>query len=245
MIDFSWLLDKPIAHRGFWGQGEGDQPFCAENSLTAYQRAIDKGYNIEIDVHLMADDDFAVFHDGTTTRVCGVKAKVASLTKADLPNYHLSNTADTIPTLREVLDLVDGKVGLLIEMKDFTNKNDCCKKLYDYLKDYKGNYAIQSFNITVGGGALGWWRANTTGVPIGILSCRPLDVLLPSWKKAIQPDFFAFDIKGLPVKYIEKQRKECGVKLLTWTIRTQEAYDKAVNEVKVDNIIFDTYRLKN
>ena len=244
MIDFSWLLDKPIAHRGFWGQGEGDQPFCAENSLTAYQRAIDKGYNIEIDVHLMKDDDFAVFHDGTTTRVCGVKAKVKDMTKADLKNYHLSNTQDTIPTLREVLDLVDGKVGLLIEMKDFTNKNDCCKKLYDYLKDYKGKYAIQSFNITVGGGALGWWRKNTEGVPIGILSCRPLHLMLPSWKDVIKPDFYAFDIKGLPVKYIEKERRTEGVKLLSWTIRTQEAFDKATKKVKVDNIIFDTYRLK-
>ena len=245
MIDFNWLLDKPIAHRGFWGKGEGDQPFCAENSLTAYQRAVDKGYNIEIDVHLMADDEFAVFHDGTLSRVCGVPGKVSALRREDLPNYHLSGTDDTIPTLRQVLDLVDGQVGLLIEMKDFTNRNDCCRKLYDYLRDYKGKYAIQSFNLTVGGGALGWWRANTTGIPIGILSCRPLDVLLPGWKKTIQPDFYAFDIKGLPVRYIEKQREKYGVKLLTWTVRSQEAYDKAMQVAKVDNIIFDTYRLKD
>lgn len=245
MIDMTWLLEKPIAHRGFWGKGEGDQPFCAENSLTAYQRAIDKGYNIEIDVHLMADDDFAVFHDGSLKRVCGVAGKVSALKAADLANYHLSDTADTIPTLRQVLDLVDGQVGLLIEMKDFNNRNDCCKKLYEYLKDYKGKYAIQSFNLSSGGGALGWWRANVQDVPIGILSCRPLHVLLPGWRKVIQPDFYAFDIKGLPVKFIEKERAQNGVKLLSWTVRNQAAYDKAAKVVKVDNIIFDTYRLQD
>ena len=235
-MEFNWLLDKPIAHRGFWGEG------CAENSLTSYQRAIDKGYNIEIDVHLMADDNFAVFHDGNLKRVCGVKRSTRSLTTPELKNYHLSGTEDTIPSLQEVLDLVDGQVGLLIEMKDFTNRNDACLKLYNILKNYKGKYAIQSFNLAAHGTALRWWRKHSVDVPIGILSTRPLEVLLPGWRKHIAPDFYAFDIKGLPVSYIERQRNVAGAKLLTWTIRSQEAYDKA-RRVGVDNIIFDTYRL--
>ena len=243
-MNMDWLLAKPIAHRGFWGVGDNGEDFCAENSLTAYRRAVAKGYNIEIDVHLLPDGNFAVFHDGTLKRVCGVDIAVNKLTADQLKNYKLSGTEDTIPTLQEVLEVVNGQVGLLIEMKDFTNKNGCCEKLYAILKEYSGNYAIQSFNITAGSGALGWWRKNTRDVPIGILSTFPLNVALPGWRNSIQPDFYAYDIKWLPNAYIEGQRKKRGVKLLTWTVRSQEAYDKAVNKVKVDNIIFDTYRLQ-
>lgn len=239
MTDISWLLDTPIAHRGYWGKDTDEGAFAAENSLTAYQRAIDHGYNIEIDVHLMRDDVFAVFHDGDLSRVCGVKGKVANLTADQLPNYHLSGTDDVIPTLQQVLELVDGKVGLLIEMKDFTNKNDCCAKLYNVLKDYKGKYAIQSFNVALANGALQWWRKNTVDIPVGILSTVPLNIMLPCWRKSIRPDFHAFDIKKLPTPYVTKQRKN-GVKVLTWTVRTQSNYDKARNVA--DNIIFDTYR---
>lgn len=235
-MEFNWLLERPIAHRGFWGEG------CAENSLTSYQRAIDKGYNIEIDVHLLADDTFAVFHDNDLKRVCGEDIKVRDLTALDLKKYHLSGTEDTIPTLEEVLSLVNGQVALLIEMKDFTNRNDACQKLYNVLKEYKGQYAIQSFNIAAHNTALRWWRKNVKDVPIGILSTRPLDVVLPCWRKTIDPDFYAFDIKGLPVSFIEKQRKLRGVKLLSWTIRDEAQYEKA-RRIPVDNIIFDTLRL--
>lgn len=238
-MDFNWLLDKPIAHRGFWGKGEGDEPYCAENSLTAYRRAVKKGYNIEIDVHLLPDGNFAVFHDSPLNRVCGKSGIVDNLTTEQLKDYRLSGTDDYIPTLQEVLDVVDGQVGLLIEMKNFSNKNGACEKLYEILKNYKGNYAMQSF----GGAAMKWWRQNTKDIPVGILSTFPFNVMLPCWRGSIQPDFYAFDIKFLPDCFIEGQRKKCGVKLLSWTVRSRAAYDKAVDKVKVDNIIFDTFRL--
>lgn len=238
-MDFNWLLDKPIAHRGFWGKGEGDEPFCAENSLTAYRRAIAKGYNIEIDVHLLPDDNFAVFHDGSLKRVCGENIATGSLKTEELTNYHLSGTEDTIPTLQQVLDLVDGQVGLLIEMKNFSNANGSCEKLYEILKNYKGNYAIQSFGLS----SMAWWRKNSVNVPVGILSTFPFNIALPFCYKNIKPDFYAFDIKWLPDPFVSSQRKKSDVKLLSWTVRSREAYDKAIGKAKVDNIIFDTFRL--
>ena len=240
-MQFNWLLDRPIAHRGFWGEGDHGEPFCAENSLTAYQRAIEHNYNIEIDVHLLPDGNFAVFHDGSLKRVCGVDGKVNKLTTAELKNYHLSGTEDTIPTLQEVLDLVNGQVGLLIEMKDyFDSKGVMCAKLYEALKDYKGNYAIQTFNFQVGG-TLKWWRDHTKDIPLGVLSLKIANCILPSIVKKCAVDFIAYDVNGFPNKFIQKKQTE-GIKLLSWTIRSKALHEKAVAN-KVDNIIFDTYRL--
>ena len=231
-MDFSWLIDTPIAHRGLW-----DETY-PENSLGAYEKAIEKGFNIEIDVHLMADGEFAVFHDNTTGRMCGKKAKVSSLKTEDLKNFKLKGTDYYIPTLREFLDLVDGKVGLLIEMKDINNRKGAAKKLCEYLKDYKGKYAIQSFFFPV----LKWWRDNTVDIPVGVLGTAFLnDWQLFSFRKKVRPDFYAFDITYLPYPFIMKEQKK-GVKLLSWTIKTDERLAKA-KKVGVDNVIFDHIRI--
>lgn len=236
-MDMSWLFNTPIAHRGLW---DVDNP---ENSLGAYQKAIDGGYNIEIDVHLLPDGDFAVFHDGNLVRVCGEEIKINALKGNELHEHKLLNkngetTEFYIPTLQEVLDLVNGRVGLLIEMKDFTNSKGACEKLYNYLKNYEGNYAIQSF----GGPALAWWRKNTKDIPIGILSFKGANVMLPCWKHSVNPDFHAFDIKGLPDWYVKRRQKK-GIMVLSWTIRTQELFEKCM-KVGVDNVIFETIRPK-
>ena len=231
-MDMNWLLNTPIAHRGLW-----DEQY-PENSLGAYQKAIENGFNIEIDVHLMADGEFAVFHDPTTGRMCGKNVKVSSLTTEDLKNYSLKGTEYTIPTLTEFLALVNGQVGLLIEMKDVSEKNGAAEKLYAALKDYKGNYAIQSFFKPV----LQWWRENTTDIPVGVLSTFWFCPALPALKRKVKPDFYAFDIAFLPFPFITKQQKK-GVKLLSWTIKTMERFEKC-KKVGVDNVIFDHIRIE-
>lgn len=234
-MDMSWLFNTPIAHRGLWDVN------TPENSLGAYKNAIAIGMNIEIDVHLLPDGDFAVFHDGNLKRVCGEDIKVNTINSSELKNHKLMTKSGVvtdyyIPTLREVLDLVDGQVGLLIEMKDISNKNDSCKKLAEYLKDYKGNYAMQSF----GGWAMAWWRKHTTGIPVGILSTFPLSAMLPCWQRSVKPDFLSYDIRRLPDWYITRRQKK-GTPLLAWTIRTEELYNKC-KEVGVDNVIYETIR---
>jgi len=230
-MDYNWLLDKPIAHRGLW-----DEKY-PENSLGAYQQAIEKGFNIEIDVHLLADGDFAVFHDNSTKRMCEQNVKVSTLTAKDLKNYRLKGTDYTIPTLREFLDLVDGKVGVLIEMKDTTEKYGAAEKLCAYLKDYKGDYAIQSFFLPV----LKWWRDNTKDVAVGVLGCILNEWQLFSFRKHVKPDFYSYDIRRLPVSFLTKEHKK-GVNLLAWTINSDKRLAKC-KEQNVDNVIFDHIRI--
>ena len=99
------------AHRGLH---DDEKP---ENSLAAYKAALDKGYGIEFDVHLLKDGSLAVMHDSDLKRITGREGFMEDLTAQDLENYHLCGTDQTIPTFQQVLDLFDGQAPLIIELK--------------------------------------------------------------------------------------------------------------------------------
>lgn len=224
-MDTAWLYEKPIAHRGLHGEG------VAENSMTSYKKAIEAGYNIEIDVHLTKDGDFVVFHDHNLMRVCGVKGKVEKMNSADLTKLHLSGTEDTIPTLKEFLDFVNGRVGVLIEIKTLFSKT-IGKKLYEYMENlgYKGNFAIQSF----GPYCLKWYRNHTTGIPVGQLGCDKSKILHRF--TSLKPDFIAYNVAEMTEQKAKKFYKKAP-RLLLWTVRTDKEKDFA--RKNADNMIFE------
>ena len=136
-----WLLSTPIAHRGLWNEE------IPENSLLAYKNAIEKGYPIEIDVHKSKDGVLFVFHDDNLSRMTGVDALLHEKTSTELKSLTLNGTEEKIPTLKEVLEVVDGKVPLLIEIKNQPD-NSVVDDTVKILKEYKGEFAVQSFNPT-------------------------------------------------------------------------------------------------
>lgn len=137
------LLKIDYAHRGLHGE---DIP---ENSLAAYQNAIDNGYGIEIDVQLSSDGEIFVFHDPTAMRMCGVDKRIHDMTAEEIKSLRLKNTDEHIPTLTEILSLVDGKVPLLIEVKYYAETQKLCALLAEMLDPYYGSFAIQSFDPRV------------------------------------------------------------------------------------------------
>lgn len=137
------LLKIDYAHRGLHGD---DIP---ENSLGAYQNAIDNGYGIEIDVQLSSDGEIFVFHDPTATRMCGVDKRIHDMTAEEIKLLRLKNTDEHIPKLSEVLSLVDGRVPLLIEVKYYAETQKLCALLAEMLDPYYGSFAIQSFDPRV------------------------------------------------------------------------------------------------
>ncbi|NCA67217.1 MAG: glycerophosphodiester phosphodiesterase [Clostridia bacterium] len=243
MNDFNWLYYVPIAHRGLHSDA------APENSLAAFKRAIDKGYNIEIDIHLIADGDFAVFHDSNLIRMCGVDQKVSKLTSAELKEFKLKGTNEYIPTLKELLELIDGKVGLVIENKTHHNR-ELGRLLYEYIEacGYTGNYALQCFSPL----SLLWYRRNTSDIPIGILTFNYRKVglfgLLGMYlsngilRRKIKPDFISFKINHIPYKGLTKQR-ENGMKVITWTVNSAEKHKVASKYA--DNIIFENEEFLN
>ncbi len=135
------LKGHRYAHRGFHGNG------VAENSMTAFRLAVEKGYGIELDVHLLADGSLAVFHDGTLQRTTGREGKVEALTAKDLPNYPLEGTEDTIPTFRQVLELANGRVPLIVELKAVDNNHaPLTDAACAALRDYAGPWCMESFD---------------------------------------------------------------------------------------------------
>lgn len=92
------------AHRGLHDQEAG----VPENSLPAFQRAIEHGYGVELDVHLTGDGRLAVIHDKNLKRTTGVDAEVSSLSPAELKKFRLEGTGESIPLLEEVLPMFQG-----------------------------------------------------------------------------------------------------------------------------------------
>ena len=137
--------DKKYAHRGLHG-AVGADTFSAENSMTAFGRAVERGYGIELDVRLSKDGELVVFHDATLDRVTDGTGKVCDYTLEELKTFKLMGTEDTIPTLKEVLDLVDGRIPLLVEMKSDGTDKAVAETCAAILKDYKGDYIVESFN---------------------------------------------------------------------------------------------------
>lgn len=235
----SWLVNIYIAHRGLHNDN------IAENSLSAFKNAVEHGYAIELDVQQISDGTLVVFHDESLSRLTGQDGYLQNLTKKELKNYKLEGTEDCIPTLDEALKVIGGKVPILIEIKNLKKVGPTEQKIYETLKKYSGDYAIQSFNPYV----LIWFKENAPEVIRGQLASKFKHQKLSFIKKYAlkrfklnkqsQPHFISYCAKDLPSRFIRKYKQ---LPLLSWTIKSQNEYMRAVKYC--DNIIFENFEPK-
>ena len=219
------------AHRGYH-DGNVSVP---ENSLPAFQAAIDAGYGIELDIQLSADKVPMVFHDADLLRVCGVEGNIWDFTCTELQQMKLFGTEETIPTLEETLALIDGQVPILVEYKMDKVDTDVCAYSHELLKDYDGPYAIQCFHPF----ALFWYRQNANDVPRGQLSknflrereelgeeATIIDFLMTNMMLNVigYPDFVAYDCIDADF-YALRLCRFLGAKTSTWTILEPAQYE--------------------
>ena len=236
----SWLVETPIAHRGLHDK---DHP---ENSISAFARAIDEGYPIELDVQLIADGTVVVFHDESLSRLTDNDGYIKFLNKSDLDILTLKDSKEKIPTFEEVLKFVDGRVPLLIEIKNQGKVGQLEKNVIDLLKDYKGQYAVQSFNPYVleyfnkhapeiiRGQLAGFFR----GEKLSFMKKYALKRMLLN-KKISKPNFISYEAKRVPNRFVRKYK---NIPLLVWTITSQSEYLKVVKYC--DNVIFEGFEPK-
>ena len=97
-------------------------------------------------VRLSKDGELVVFHDDTVDRMTEARGRVDSFTAKELAELRLGGTNDGVPTLREVLKLVDGRIPLLVEIKEDLGKYGVTNKAAEILAEYKGEYIVESFN---------------------------------------------------------------------------------------------------
>ena len=231
------LLSRRYAHRGLHNGTR------AENSLSAFKAAVDAGYGIELDVRLTSDGELVVFHDDTLERVTDREGRVDSYTAKELSKIKLCDTGDGIPTFREVLELVDGKVPLLVELKEDAGKYGVTEKACEMLREYKGEYMIESFNPL----ALARVRKLLPGTCRGILSQSflkekkyrtPTHFLLQilALNVVCRPHFVAFNIEHSGNAALRLTRRIFGVPTLAWTVRSEEQERKATQDGFVTTI---------
>ena len=137
------LAGVKYAHRGLHNADKG----VPENSMAAFQLAVEAGFGAELDVHLMADGNLAVVHDSDLTRVCGKPGIIEELVEEDLIEYPLMGTEELIPLFQEVLELFEGKTPLIIELKvEGGNANALTDAVMAMLEDWNGVYCLESFH---------------------------------------------------------------------------------------------------
>lgn len=88
-----WIKDIPFAHRGLHDKT------TPENSMAAFNKAIDNGYGIELDVRITKDQEAIVFHDRSLKRMTGIKGNVDQLEYNELKKLNLKDTNERISTL--------------------------------------------------------------------------------------------------------------------------------------------------
>lgn len=234
------------AHRGLF-DNESEAP---ENSLAAFQKAVDAGYGIEMDVQLTKDDKLVVFHDATLKRMCGVEGNVWDYTLEELQRFRLKKSNEKIPTFAEVLELVDGKEPLIVEYKLDRPLTKVCVLGNELLEGYKGSYCVESFHPF----ALMWYRKHRPEVMRGQLSGNlaketkslklKLIYTLVSYlltNVLTRPDFIAYDHRY--VNNISRKICRClGALSVTYTIKNKERYNQVKNEFEL--FIFDSCRLE-
>ena len=224
------------AHRGLHDASQG----VPENSMAAFRRAVDHGFGAELDVHLMADGELAVVHDSDLTRVCGKKARIEDLTAAERKDYPLMGTEETIPLLREVLALLEGRTPLVIELKvERGNANALTDAVMKALEGWNGTFCVESFHpaallrlkerypwVIRGQLSQNFMKGSETGN----LSWPARFVLTNLLTTAFtRPDFIAFHWKDRNNLSLSWMRALYGVHELGWTVRdreTMEALDR-------------------
>ncbi len=231
-----------FAHRGYF-DNETDAP---ENSLPSFEKAIEKGFGIELDVQLSSDGVAMVFHDADLMRMCGVEGKIWEYTAEELSKMKLLGTECTIPTLQEAMDLIDGRTPVLVEYKMDRVDTAVCVKGNEILQNYEGDYLIQAFDPR----AVMWYKKNAPQVVRGQL-CQEY------WKDAkyegkalylaltylvsnvaTRPDFISY-------KHTDKDNialnicRLMGADTACWTLRNAEEYATVKGEF--DMYIFDSF----
>ena len=233
-----WLTSRPIAHRGLHDLAAG-RP---ENSLAAFAAAAEAGYPCELDVRRTDSGELIVLHDADLTRVAGVARPSASLTAAELPGLRLFGGDQHVPTLAEVLERVDERIPLLIELKRGTtgDRRALVRGVLKALGNREGRYALCSFDPAL----LRLLRAERARYPVGQISgllksagpARRLGGRTMASNFLTRPDFISYELAGLPSRIVSLWRAR-GTPVLTWTVRSAEDEEKARNYA--DNFIFE------
>ena len=244
----SWLVAKPIAHRGLHDKANG----VIENTLSAAEAAIARGFPIELDVQLTADNEAIVFHDFVLDRLTGEAGLVVERKLSDLTGIDIAGTmgGDKIPSFKQFLDTIAGRVPLVVEIKSkFDGNMTLTKRVVEILNDYRGPFVIKSFDPQI----VTYLRTNAPNITRGIIgeleyASKADDFMTDELRHYLsnmlhfsesQPQFVSWKVHNLPCAAPYLAKTIGNLPLMAWTVRTPE--DRARAEKHADQMVFEGF----
>ncbi|MBO5459716.1 MAG: glycerophosphodiester phosphodiesterase [Lachnospira sp.] len=222
---------KITAHRG----ASLEAP---ENTLAAFRKAMeDLADYIELDVQLTSDGEVVVMHDTSALRTTGVDRNVSSMTleeikQLDAGSYYSEEYAgETVPTLEEVMELVQGRVMLNIEIKSAANSRNLAEKVIDIVRKYNvtDKCVVTSFDYN----ALKYVKQYEPKIQTGYI----LSVAYGDYYNMEDVDFFSMNASFLSKRTVDAIHHS-GKQVYAWTVNTENSIKNLTNK-GVDNIITD------
>ncbi len=247
-MDLAWLTRRPIAHRGLHDAARG----IVENTLPAARAAVARGFSIECDVLLSADEEVVVFHDDTLERLTTAEGAVADRRFAELAALPMRGTDAKIPRLSDLVATIDGRVGLVVELKSTfgpTAATRLAERVAAALSGYTGPVVTKSFDPRLVVAA----RRAMPHLSHGIVAERAVD---PRWYGGMgaakrfalthllhapwsRPDFVSYSIDDLPAPGPFLARRLFGLPVITWTVRSPAQAVEARRHA--DQIVFEGF----
>jgi glycerophosphoryl diester phosphodiesterase len=244
MRALEWLVARPIAHRGLHDLNKN----IVENTQTAFAKAMKHNYAIECDLQLTVDGEAVVFHDEKLERVTEQTGWVRGLTSRELKNAKFRHGSDRIQTLAELLEQVDGRATLVIELKSHFDGNTLlATRALDVLENYTGPHCLMSFDPAM----IAAVADQSPHTVRGITADRTTDPyyrMLPFAERLkirhfdhldkTRPHFLSFSFRDLPFAPVQAIRA-AGHPIITWTIRSREEERQALRYS--DQVTFESY----
>lgn len=234
MSDLAWLTERPIAHRGFHDLNRGRW----ENTLAAFDAAAARGYAIECDVHLTGDGEVVVFHDHELRRLTGTDGFVWQKTAAEMTALSIGGTDQTVPTFARMLDIVAGRVPIVVELKGIPGHDDgLVGKVADLLGAYAGKAAIMSFDHWL----VRQFPTAARTIPAGLTAwgLKPHEIEAHFSMLANGIAFASYGVDHLDNAFVAFLRERLGLPVITWTVRDKAGVDKTF--ARADQMTFEGF----
>ena len=217
MTNAAWIKELPVAHRGYHDLNNT----VWENTLSAFSRAVEAGFAIECDLHYASDGVPIIFHDEDLERLCNLKGDVRERTSGELGLIAIGGTKDKVPTLKQLLNLVQGKVPLVLELKGREADDEgFAESVLEVLEGYEGKVALMSFDHWL----LKDLKELGAPYPVGLTANGNTAEEYATHEKAMELglDFISYYYADLPNSFISRQRDK-GIPVITWTVRDEDA----------------------
>ena len=247
----SWLIERPIAHRGLHDEAKG----VIENTLRAAEAAIAGGFAIECDIQLSADGEAIVFHDETLDRLTDASGPISALGAAEIAKVRIKESGEPPPAFAGFLDTVAGRTPIICELKSgFDGDWRIADRAAALAATYDGPLAFKSFDhdlVTYLRLRRPQMRPPRGPCPIGILAQAVYDdpswaFLSPEQKRdwaefdhydLARPDFLSWNVDDLPHKIPFLVKELTGAPIMAWTVRG--AAQREAAHKWADQIVFD------